>query len=55
MNNHEHQAKEILKNFGAKIPNGITIFSLAEIDQKFKNLKTNRVILKAQIHAGGRG
>ena len=55
MNIHEHQAKEILKNFGAKIPNGITIFSLAEIDQKFKNLKTNRVILKAQIHAGGRG
>ena len=55
MNIHEHQAKEILKKFGAKIPNGITIFSLAEIDQKFKNLKTNRVILKAQIHAGGRG
>ncbi len=55
MNIHEHQAKEILKKFGAKIPNGITIFSLMEIDKKFKNLKTNRVILKAQIHAGGRG
>ena len=38
MNIHEHQAKEILKKFGAKIPNGITIFSLTEIDQKFKNL-----------------
>jgi len=55
MNIHEHQAKEILKNFGVDIPNGITIFSLAEIDQKFKNLKTKKVVLKAQIHAGGRG
>ncbi len=55
MNIHEHQAKEILKNFGVDIPNGITIFSLAEIDQKFKKLKTKKVVLKAQIHAGGRG
>ena len=55
MNIHEYQAKEILKNFGVDIPNGITIFSLAEIDQKFKNLKTKKVVLKAQIHAGGRG
>ena len=55
MNIHEYQAKEILKNFGADIPNGIAIFSLDEIDQKFKNLKTNKIILKAQIHAGGRG
>ena len=55
MNIHEYQAKEILKSFGADIPNGITIFSLDEIDQKFKNLKTNKVVLKAQIHAGGRG
>ena len=55
MNIHEHQAKEILKNFGVDIPNGITIFSLAEIDQKFKNLKTKKVVLKEQIHAGGRG
>jgi len=55
MNIHEYQAKEILKNFGVDIPNGITIFSLAEIDQKFKKLKTKKVVLKAQIHAGGRG
>ena len=55
MNIHEYQAKEILKNFGVDIPNGITIFSLAEIDQKFKKLKAKKVVLKAQIHAGGRG
>ncbi len=55
MNIHEYQAKEILKNFGIDVPNGIIIYSLAEIDQKFENLKTDKVVLKAQIHAGGRG
>ena len=55
MNIHEHQAKDILKKFGANVPNGTAIFSLDEIDEKFKNLKTNKIILKAQIHAGGRG
>ena len=55
MNIHEHQAKDILKKFGANVPNGTVIFSLEEIDEKFKNLKTNKIILKAQINAGGRG
>ena len=55
MNIHEYQAKEILKKFGASVPNGVPIFSLDEIDKKFKILKTNKIILKAQIHAGGRG
>ena len=55
MNIHEHQAKEILKKFGIKVPNGIPIFSLDEIDKKFEKLKTNKIVLKAQIHAGGRG
>ena len=53
MNIHEHQAKEILKKFGINVPNGIAVFSLEEIDQKFKILKTNKIVLKAQIHAGG--
>jgi succinyl-CoA synthetase beta subunit len=55
MNIHEHQAKEVLKKFGINVPNGIAVFSLEEIDQKFKILKTNKIVLKAQIHAGGRG
>ena len=55
MNIHEYQAKKILKSFGVDILNGITIFTLSDIDKKFSNLKTNKVILKAQIHAGGRG
>ena len=55
MNIHEYQAKEILKKFGAKIPKGIVFFSSDEIDNKIKNLKVKKLILKAQIHAGGRG
>tara|TARA_Y100000590_G_scaffold86121_1_gene96425 strand:- start:1576 stop:2736 length:1161 start_codon:yes stop_codon:yes gene_type:complete len=55
MNIHEYQAKEILKKFGAKIPNGVVIFSLNEIDKNFKKLRSNKIVLKAQIHAGGRG
>ena len=55
MNIHEHQAKEILKKFGVNIPNGVAIFSLDELEQKYKLIKSNKVVLKAQIHAGGRG
>ena len=55
MNIHEHQAKEILKKFGINVPNGVVIFSLQEIEQKSKILKTNKIAIKAQIHAGGRG
>jgi len=55
MNIHEHQAKEILKKFDISVPNGVVLFSLEEIDQNFKKLKTGKIVLKAQIHAGGRG
>ena len=55
MNIHEYQAKEILKKFGIAVPNGVAIFSLDEINKNFKKLKTDKIVLKAQIHAGGRG
>ncbi len=55
MNIHEHQAKEILKEFGAPVSNGIVIFSSDEIKEKIKKLKSKEFVLKAQIHAGGRG
>ena len=55
MNIHEHQAKKILKKFGLNIPNGVPIFSLEELEKKYKLIKSNKVVLKAQIHAGGRG
>jgi succinyl-CoA synthetase beta subunit len=55
MNIHEHQAKEILKEFGAPISKGVVIKSIDEIPDKIKQLKSKEFVLKAQIHAGGRG
>ena len=55
MNIHEHQAKELLKKFGVPVPNGVVAFSVEEVIEKSKLLKTNKYVLKAQIHAGGRG
>ena len=55
MNIHEYQAKKILKDYKAPVLNGEVIFSLNEIDRKIKNLSTKKIVLKAQIHAGGRG
>ncbi len=55
MNIHEHQAKELLKKFGVPVPNGVVAFSVEEVLEKAKLLKTNKYVLKAQIHAGGRG
>jgi len=55
MNIHEHQAKKILKDFGAVIPNGIVITDLKNIDKKIKKFNTEKLVLKAQIHSGGRG
>ena len=55
MNIHEHQAKEILREFGAPISNGVVIYSVDEIKDKIKMLKSKEFVLKAQIHAGGRG
>ena len=55
MNIHEHQAKEILKEFGAPVSNGVVINSIDEIEEKISKLKSKEFVLKAQIHAGGRG
>ncbi len=55
MNIHEHQAKQILKQFGATIPEGVFGFTVEELLEKCKSLKTEKYVLKAQIHAGGRG
>ena len=55
MNIHEHQAKDILREFGAPVSDGVVINNLDEIDQKISKLKSKKFVLKAQIHAGGRG
>jgi len=55
MNIHEYQAKKILNLYGAPVSKGVVIFSLNEIDEKIKQLNSKAFVLKAQIHAGGRG
>ncbi len=55
MNIHEHQAKEILKEYGAPVSNGFVVFSTNQIKEKILKLKSKKFVLKAQIHAGGRG
>ena len=55
MNIHEHQAKELLKEFGAPVSKGIVILSINELKEKISKLKSEKFVLKAQIHAGGRG
>jgi succinyl-CoA synthetase beta subunit len=55
MNIHEHQAKQILKKYGVPVPEGIFALTVNELIEKAKSLKTEKFVLKAQIHAGGRG
>ena len=55
MNIHEHQAKGILKQFGASVPQGVYALTVEDLLEKVKTLNTSKYVLKAQIHAGGRG
>lgn len=55
MNIHEYQSKAILKSYGVNVPNGFPAFSVDEAVEKAKELNTPVMVVKAQIHAGGRG
>ena len=55
MNVHEYQGKEILRKFGVATPRGIPCFSVSEADEAARALGGNVWVVKAQIHAGGRG
>lgn len=55
MNVHEYQGKEILRRFGVATPRGIPCFSVSEADDAARDLGGNLWVVKAQIHAGGRG
>jgi succinyl-CoA synthetase beta subunit len=52
---HEYQGKELFRNAGVPVPNGFPAFSVEEAMEAYKKLYTDRVVVKAQIHAGGRG
>ena len=55
MNIHEYQAKKLLKDYGAPVSRGVLVMSLNEVEEKAKQLNVEEYVLKAQIHAGGRG
>lgn len=55
MNLHEYQAKQLIAKYGISVPKGIAIKSIDEVDQSIAKLKSSSYVIKAQIHAGGRG
>ena len=55
MNIHEYQSKQILREFGINVPNGLPAFRVHEAVTNAEKLDTPVVVVKAQIHAGGRG
>ena len=55
MNIHEHQAKALLKQYGAPVAAGVAIFSANEVEAAAQSLPGPLYVVKSQIHAGGRG
>ena len=55
MNVHEYQGKEILRRYGVATPRGIACFSVSEADAAAREIGGKVWVVKAQIHAGGRG
>ncbi len=52
---HEYQAKEVLRKFGVPTPKGILCHTPAEVEAAYQTLGTKVAVVKAQVHAGGRG
>jgi len=55
MNIHEYQAKALLRDYGAPVSRGVAVFSVAEAEAASRTLGAGVTVVKAQIHAGGRG
>ena len=55
MDIHEYQAKEILRDFGVKVPNGGLAYSPEQAAYRAREMGGDKWIVKAQVHAGGRG
>lgn len=55
MNIHEYQGKEVLQSFGVNVPSGYVAYTVDEAVENAEKLGTNVTVVKAQIHAGGRG
>lgn len=55
MNIHEYQAKALFRDYGIPVPHGVAIQDINEFDAAFAQLSTPTTVVKAQVHAGGRG
>ncbi|HBR99243.1 MAG TPA: succinate--CoA ligase subunit beta, partial [Gammaproteobacteria bacterium] len=55
MNLHEYQAKELFRSYGMPVPEGIVVSSGDDAAAAADKLTTDKVVVKAQVHAGGRG
>ncbi|MBE6414204.1 MAG: ADP-forming succinate--CoA ligase subunit beta [Verrucomicrobiaceae bacterium] len=55
MNIHEYQAKQLFKEYGVPVQDGVAVKSEAEFDSAIAAIKGDHVVVKSQIHAGGRG
>ena len=55
MNVHEYQAKKLLSDFGVRVPGGQVVFSADEVSEVLDTLNSAKYVVKAQVHAGGRG
>lgn len=55
MNLHEYQAKDILARYGVAMPEGVVAATVAEVEGATRRLPGDRFVVKAQVHAGGRG
>ena len=55
MNIHEYQAKELLARYGVPVPKGIPVDTAEQAAKAFSDLGGGLAVVKAQIHAGGRG
>lgn len=55
MNLHEYQAKDLFRKYGVATPDNCVVADLAEVDAALESLNSDRYVVKAQVHAGGRG
>src|SRR5699024_3666953 len=55
MNIHEYQGKALLREYGVNVPDGVVAYSVEEAVKHAEQLTSDKIVVKAQIHAGGRG
>ena len=55
MNLHEYQSKQLFSDFGIPVPKGVLVEEMSQFQHEISQLKSKKYVVKAQVHAGGRG